>query len=133
MATLRTETIALTNDECGSSQGELRTRLFNAGDRWKRAAMGLALCWGLAVLSLPIMGLHWILVPGFLIAGPIVAYKRYVTGFVMENATGVCPACRNEVAIRLDPGDRIPKWTYCPNCNKPLQLVYHYESVCRSI
>ena len=125
MATLRTEIIALKNDESGSSEGELHTRLLNAGDRWKRAALGLGVCWLLAIASLPIVGLHWVLVPGFLVAGPVVAYKRYAAGAIVENATGACPACRGEVTIALEPADRLPKWTYCPNCNKPLQLVYH--------
>ena len=125
MATLRTENIVIKNDESGISVGELHTRDLNPGDRWKRAAAGLALFWGLAVLSLPIVGLHWVLVPGFLIAGPVVAYRRYAAASIMDDATGRCPACGEEVRIALTPSDRIPKWTYCPNCNKPLQLVYH--------
>ena len=125
MATLRTENIVIKNDQSGSGRGELHTRLLNSGERWKRAAAGLALFWGLAVLSVPIVGLHWVLVPGFLIAGPVVAYRRYAAGSIMDDATGTCPACGEEVRIGLAPSDRIPKWTYCPNCNKPLQLVYH--------
>lgn len=104
-------------------EGVLHLRAFDDGERKIRAAKIWSLMWLGAVLSLPIIIAHFVLVPGFLIAGPVMAFKRYRVTEVPDHASGVCPACRGEFTLPLEASDHIPKWSYCPVCQVSLQLL----------
>lgn len=103
--------------------GELHVTVYDKRDRMIRAAKMLALYWGLALLSVPVMVAHWVLVPGFFLAGPVMAWLRYRVLERKNKVTGQCPVNKNTVTIPLQPADRLPLWTYCPVCEAPLQLV----------
>lgn len=117
--------IVIKGNESAASVAELHSRRFTSGERMGRAGKVLAICWVCALITLFIPVAHFFLVPMFLIAGPVMAFIKYKAETVMEKAHGVCPECSDTVDIELDPGDKLPKRTYCPACNKPLQLVYH--------
>ena len=124
MAEVRKDAIAL-KSEAGLSSGILFFELPNSGERMARAGKVLGICWGLAVVTLFIPIAHFFLVPTFAIAGPVMAFMKYQATEIAEKAEGVCPECKKEISIPLEPKDKLPKWTYCPECNKPVQLVYH--------
>lgn len=128
MAEIRKDSIAL-KTETGLNSGTLYSELPTSRERLARAGKLLALCWGLAVIAVFIPIAHFFLVPLFLIAGPVMAYLKYRVTELAEKAEGVCPECQASVSIALEPADRLPKWTYCPACNKPVQLVYHTAPV----
>ncbi len=125
MSESQSEPIVIKGNESATSVAELYTRTFSSGERMGRAGKILGICWLLAVVTAFIPIAHFVLVPLFLIAGPVLAVMKYKTETVMEKAHGVCPECTQTVDIELDPGDKLPKRTYCPACNKPLQLLYH--------
>lgn len=56
-------------------------------------------CFGLAVVSIPIVFLHFFLVPAFLIATPIVSYKAFQTQAVALGGMSKCPKCSAPLAI----------------------------------
>ncbi len=91
-------------------------------ERKKRALKALLGYWLLSVLSIPIMIAHFILVPGFFIAGILVAFKRWKTVEEAENASGQCPACDNRICIGLEKKSELPQWHDCPECSEPLEL-----------
>lgn len=123
MPTVRTEPILFrSNGEKNSTPASLQTTEYNDKDRLKRALMRLGLFWLLAIASLPIIFAHWVLVPGFIIAGPVIAVMVYRTKETKDHATGLCPTCNESISIKLEAKDVIPKWTYCPKCNNPLHL-----------
>jgi hypothetical protein len=95
---------------------------YDARERLRRALLKLGLFWGLALASLPIIIAHWVLVPGFFLAGPWMAWRTYHVVQVRNHVTGACPACNAEVKVRLESDDVLPKWSYCPACNVPLQI-----------
>lgn len=103
--------------------GVVNVLLFDQGARNMRALKTLGLFWGLAAVSVFIIILHWVLVPAFLIAGPVMATRKRKVTSEIENLSGVCPACREEIAPKMEADDALPKSTYCPKCNVPLQLV----------
>lgn len=103
--------------------GILQITAYDKRDRLIRAAKILGIYWALALLSVPILVAHWVLVPGFFIAGPVMAYLRYRVTERSDKATGQCPVCNHDIAIRLEPAERSPMWKYCPVCNAPLQLL----------
>jgi hypothetical protein len=121
MATADTQTIYVKADD-KTQQGVLHFTQFTSGDRMGRALKVLALCWLGAAITLFIPIAHFVLVPGFLIAGPVMAYLRYRVDRASENVTTVCPNCQQEVTIKLDANDRLPLYTYCPSCNNSVQL-----------
>lgn len=109
--------------------GTLYSQLFSDRERLLRALKMLGVLWALALVTVFIPVAHFVLVPTFLLAGPIVAFRRYGMKFALEKVGAVCPACGQEIVIPLEPGDRLPKRTYCPACSKPLRLVYNSAAV----
>ena len=106
-----------------TGEGVLHLQTFDAKERKIRAAKTWALMWLLAVLSLPIIIAHFVLVPGFLIAGPVLAMKRYRVTEVPDHVSGLCPSGKEEFNLRLEASDHLPMWSYCPVCNASLQLL----------
>ena len=105
------------------TSGSLQTTHYDHGECVKRALMKLGLFWLLALGSLPIIFAHWVLVPGFFIAGPWMAYRTFQVKYTHNHVQGLCPVCQEDVEIKLEAGDELPKWTYCPGCNAPLHLL----------
>ena len=123
MPTVEQQTIrVLAKNDSISTEGLLRIKHFDQTDCIKRALSRLGLCWLLSIGSIPIIIVHWVLVPGFFIAGPILAVLAYRTKQINDHAGGECPVCNNEFKIKFDAKENLPKWTYCPNCNDPIHL-----------
>ena len=106
-----------------TGDGILFLKAFDAKERKIRAAKTWALMWLFAVLSLPIIIAHFILVPGFLIAGPVLAVRRYRVTEVPDHVSGLCPSGKEEFTLTLEASDHLPMWSYCPVCNASLQLL----------
>lgn len=81
------------------TEGEVFIQSWSQRERLLRALMFGAGCFGLAICSLPIMGLHFILVPGFLIATPFVAVAAYRQPSVVLGGLAPCPKCHAPLAI----------------------------------
>jgi len=90
--------------------------------RTKRAVKILLTCWGLAVLSLPILVFHFILVPGFLILGPVMATLRYGEENVILGSLVECPVCQHVNRIK----QRAEGWPviyHCDQCRETLLIA----------
>ncbi len=130
MADNKTQQIAIKGGSVEQvSIGLLYSSHFSSGERMGRALKVLGVCLLLAGITLFIPIAHFFLVPLFLIAGPVMAVMKHKVDSVLEKAEGKCPECGDSISIMLDPADKMPKRTYCPSCNKPLQLMYHAGSV----
>jgi hypothetical protein len=92
------------------------------GARLERAARIGLICWGLAVLSLPILVFHFILVPLFLILGPVMFFLRYGEERVILGSLVTCPVCEHRNRI----GEQSESWpiTYhCDDCRETLLIA----------
>lgn len=107
--------------------GSLHLLEYSGQERVKRAAIAWLVCWLLAVVSLPIVFAHWVLVPGFFFAGPFAAYRYYHTLAVPQAITGRCPQCQHDITLPVEAADKLPMWRYCPQCNQSLQLLSAQE------
>jgi len=96
--------------------------LFTQQEQKIRALKSLMTLWGIAALCVLIPIAHFILVPGFFVAGIIVASRRWKTGEEGIDATGPCPDCNNEICLKLDKNAELPQWKDCPECGDPLEL-----------
>ncbi len=103
--------------------GQMQTTWFEHRDRVTRALQRLGFFWLLAGITVFIPIAHFVLVPGFFIAGPVVAYMTYQMNWMRDHVSGACPACNEKVIIKLESKDKLPKWTYCPACNTPLHIT----------
>ncbi len=123
MTTKQTRPIIISNSEGEQTKGTLHYQVYSKQEQMGRAWKALGLFWGLAVVTVFIPIAHFFLVPGFLIAGPIVAYSRYRAVEAVERASGECPTCHEEMSVSLEASDKLPKWTYCSANNDPIQLA----------
>ena len=123
MPILEHSAVSIKDNDGQNTTGEMQTTRFDHGDCIKRGLLKLGLFWLLAVGSLPIIFAHWVLVPGFFLAGPWMAYRTYKITHRRDHINGECPACKKTLVIKLETKDDLPKWTYCPECNAPLHIT----------
>ncbi len=107
-----------------ASDGTLHVSVLTQHERTVRAAKIWGLCWVLAFVTLFIPIAHFVLVPGFLIAGPVMGYLRYRMAAVPQRVTGICPTNHEEeISIPVEATVKLPWWTYCPKCNASVQVI----------
>jgi len=123
MPTIVNTQVCIKGNDGQVSSGCLQTTHYDHNECVKRGLMKLGLFWLLALGSLPIIFAHWVLVPGFFIAGPWMGYRTFQAKYTRNHVQGDCPVCQEKVEIKMEARDELPKWTYCPSCNNPLQLL----------
>ena len=121
MATEQQRVYVRSGDRTG--EGVLHVAVYGPQERMRRAAVAWGVAWGLALLSIPIPIAHFVLVPGFLIAGPVVGFLRYRRERSTERLTGTCPACGRDFGIVLQSSEEPPLRSYCPHCQAPLEAL----------
>ena len=89
--------------------------------RLARAAMALALPLAVAAVFIPLA--HFVLVPGVLVAGGVIAAIRLREDWRLARVQGPCPRCGQPLDVA--PGGRFqPRRTFeCPHCLNTLTLV----------
>ena len=110
-------------DEHAAAPGMLHVTRYDKRDRLLRAGKILALYWGLALLSVPILVAHWVLVPSFFLVGPVMAYLRYQVLSRNTHINGSCPVNKHAITMRLESSETLPLWKYCPLCQAPLHIT----------
>jgi len=105
-----------------SNPANMQVIMFTQQEQKMRALKSLAMFWVIATLCILIPIAHFILVPGFLIGGVVAASQRWKTKQEGVDATGSCPACHNDICIKLDKNAELPQWKDCPECADPLEL-----------
>ncbi len=123
MPVAETQTIYVKAEDRPTHEGIFHFTQFSSSDRLRRALGVLGVFWGLAAVTILIPLAHFVLVPGFFIAGPIMAFMRYKVDTASENVIVLCPSCEHEVTIKLEMTDRLPLYAYCPDCNSSLHLT----------
>lgn len=113
------------NENALQEGGVFSITSYDPRDRLIRAAKACGICWALAVLALVtfIPVVHLLAAAGLFIAGPIMGYSRYRSLSTANDVSGVCPSCRKDITLKIQPEDSLPIWTYCPVCGAPLHLV----------
>lgn len=99
------------------STGTVRVLQLSTLARCMRAGKRLILCWLIALLSVAIPGLHFILVPGFFIAGIIVFGITLREKFRIAGGEASCPACKTSYEI-AEQAFRFPLEIICPECGQ---------------
>jgi hypothetical protein len=92
------------------------------GRRIGRALIALAIFWPLAVACVFIPLGHFVLVPGLLVTGVVVAGMRLWEDWLIVRVRGACPRCQREQ--EFTPGGRLQsgRTFECPHCLNTLRL-----------
>jgi hypothetical protein len=91
-------------------------------DRLKRAATIFGLGMVLALITVPIPLVHFILVPGALVVAVVLAVIRLGQAEIFRTVTGRCPFCDKEQSFSVIGRFRLPKKVYCSSCQRQLLL-----------
>jgi hypothetical protein len=93
------------------------------GRRIGHALTALAISWPLAAVCVFIPLGHFVLVPGLLITGGVVAMMKLREDWSIVRVRGVCPRCQREQ--EFTPGGRLAsgRTFECPRCLNTLRLV----------
>jgi hypothetical protein len=89
--------------------------------RMRRAVFGLVACWLLAVVSILAPVAHFVLVPGFAIAGPVIAWLRMGQESIIVGAIVDCPACGKHTKLGQN-SEHWPLTLYCVHCQVGLDI-----------
>jgi len=123
MPTIENTSVHIKGNDGQVISGSLQTTHYDHSECVKRGLLKLCLFWLLALASIPIIFAHWVLVPGFFIAGPWMAYRTFQVKHARNHVRGACPVCQEDVKIKMETRDELPKWTYCPRCSNPIQIL----------
>lgn len=97
------------------TDGVVRMQYWDEAARTTRAMTRLGLFWVLAIVSIAIPFLHFCLVPGLFVVGPIAAWLAYRSKAVVLGGVGWCPHCAKPVVVEKYP-DEWPVQAQCGAC-----------------
>ena len=80
----------------------LQVEALTAGARFGRGVVRLVVCWVLAVACVLVPLLHFVLVPGLFILGPVLAWLATRATVQVKSERIGCPRCEKETGI--EPG-----------------------------
>jgi DNA-directed RNA polymerase subunit RPC12/RpoP len=66
---------------------------------------------------------HFVLVPAFLIAGPVVFFMKMAEDVSLEGARGICPMCGKEQEFAEHERLLARHPVRCPTCGRQLELI----------
>ena len=120
MPEFRTEKFILTGYGGSTTAGEATVMHFDGAERIARAGKELAIAWGAALVGVFIPVAHFLLVPGFFLAGLIVFAKTVRRRVVVDTICGRCPDCRHEQNFDTSTAWHLPMHLTCANCQRLL-------------
>jgi len=88
-----------------------------------RAGLALAIAWLLAFPAIFLPVAHFVLVPGLIVGGVVLAAMRFAETRALARVRGVCPRCK--ATLDLSPGGRfrLPRVVQCVRCRNELTLA----------
>ena len=110
------------------AHGDVTVQQFNSSQRWGRALKSLGLFWLAAAAAILIPVAHFVLVPGFFIAGLVGFSKGMSTEEIVLGGTCACPKCNSQITISRSAA----KWPLSEPCMKCRMNVSITRSLARN-
>lgn len=104
-----------------ASEGIIRVQSWTKKQRTLRAIKFCLIFWGLALGSVLLPLLHFILVPAFFLAGPILAIFTMGRESVLLGGEGTCPSCQAPLPIARS-APRFPVSDLCTKCQRAVRI-----------
>ena len=105
----------------GESRATLTVERYEKGERVRRGFVGLGWSWLAAAGAIFIPGLHFILVPVLLLAGPIIFLVRSRRASAVTGGSGSCPECGATFSI-VRGREEWPLLEICDACRRHLRI-----------
>ena len=103
------------------TQATVQWEVFSAQSAGKRALQAWILSWGAAIAAVFIPLLHFILVPGLIITGPILFFVMSRARSRMLGGQGTCPAC--QAPFTIGAGQTSPRfYDLCTSCRREVTV-----------
>ena len=125
----RIDKFVLTGYGDSTTAGEATVVHFDGSERMARAGKGLAMAWGAALASVFIPVAHFLLVPGFFLAGLVVFVKRMRRKVVVDTVRGACPDCNHDQSFDTANDWGLPMHLTCANCSRLLTASHSKSPV----
>lgn len=124
LAQSRTDTISVkirATLEKPPTDGTVEVVTFDAKARSRRALKALGMCWGGAVLCVPIPIIHFTVLPSLLIAGLVLFFRISGQSSQILGGAGTCPECGK--TFRIAKADhRFPMDELCEHCRSSVSI-----------
>lgn len=104
------------------TQGVMQVKHLSRAERLARGWKAAGLCIGIAVVAIFIPGLHFILVPGFLIAAPFAFSWQYSWESLILPGELPCPNCSKIIHIAQNK-EKWPFHEVCTNCRNEVTIT----------
>jgi hypothetical protein len=104
-----------------SADGNIQVQFWDKKERNIRALKFWGICWGLALVSIFIPMLHFVLVPGFILAGPIVWFFVLGQESAVLGGEGTCPHCQAAFKIAKS-AYKFPMSDVCNACHENVKI-----------
>ncbi len=115
------ERVRITDTRGNEAFGEIEIVRWDRRARTKRTLRYLGICWGLAVCTVFLPLVHFVLVPGFLLAGPFLAAYAYGQEGAILGGSGTCPGCK--AALPIASGGIRPAFRdLCSSCHNEVSI-----------
>jgi hypothetical protein len=119
---VRTLTLQLRTFGAAPTRALVELEVLTTAERVKRAGMIFGAGLIAALIALPIPLVHFVFVPGALMAGIVLAGVRLRQGEIFRGAVGACPSCGTEQRFTIMGLVKLPKKLYCASCQRELML-----------
>ncbi len=113
--------VELVVSESQRSSGTIRIVTWSKRERIKRAFRAILICWGLALVSVLLPGLHFLLVPFFVIVSPFAASYVYLGKELVLEGEGSCPKCQQPIKIGKSKV-QWPIFDLCKSCQSSIRI-----------
>jgi len=105
-----------------TTMGTIDVRMIGPGRRLMLGLRALAICWMFAALAIMVPLLHWVLVPGIALLGPVFAMRALSRDRQVCGGGGPCPVCGS--ALAFSGSTRPEDFSHgCRFCRASLQVV----------
>jgi hypothetical protein len=114
--------VTVHSDSGKTSPGEMRLQEWDKKERTRRAARFWLYSWALALVSVIIPLAHFVLVPLFLIAGPVGAWVVSTQASQLLGGESKCPDCGAFLPLAPAAADRWPITDLCSGCQHRVRI-----------
>jgi hypothetical protein len=104
------------------SAGRVTQIFWDQKERMKRALKAGGIFFGLAIVCIFLPLVHFVLVPLFLLATPLVATYIYGQTQIIVGGEGVCPECQAPFEVAGTSRD-LPLDDLCGKCHKTVKVI----------
>lgn len=100
--------------------------LYSSKERLKKAAQALGICWAVALLSVPVPVLHFVIVPTALLMGPIAGFFVYLkVKNLPKSVKGSVPCLNCHATTQFSFVDQKPPlFDACSHCRTGYEVLW---------